>query len=168
MGEEPRGRYGYVPSPLLLLNPPARCRHHTAMPFPAPLPLAKQQSQTPAAFPQLHPHCGAGEGQKKETTTGEKGQGCLVYSPHLPGKGSSTHRRPPASRICIHRAAFEQGTHCTTGGKNCQEMQTTIAEWERIPALRDLSLSTSPLRNSSYDHTGHNNYSSYIFLTVGL
>lgn len=97
-----------------------------------------------------------------------KGQGCLVYSPHLPGKGSSTHRRPPASRICIHRAAFEQGTHCTTAGKNCQEMQTTIAEWERIPALRDLSLSTSPLRNSSYDHTGHNNYSSYIFLTVGL
>lgn len=77
----------------LLLNPPARCRDHTAMPCPAHLLLAKQHSQTPTAFP-LAPSLlwgWGGAAKRKHNHRGEvKGKGCLIYSPHLPVKGSSS------------------------------------------------------------------------------
>lgn len=98
------------PARSLLLNPPARCRDHTAMPSPAHLPLAKQHSQTPTALPLApSPLWGwGGAAKRKHNHRREvKGEGCLTYSPHLP----PAHESPPVSRICIHRAAFEQLHH---------------------------------------------------------
>lgn len=120
MGEEPRGRYGYVPSPFA--SPKSSCQmqgpHSNALLCSPPVSKAAQPNPHSSLSTGSIPAGGAGEGQQKRNTpTEEKGEGCLIYSPHLPVKGSSCTREP-SSLQNLYRAALEQGTRCTTGGKN--------------------------------------------------
>lgn len=138
MGEQPRGGYRYIPSPLA--SPKSSCQmqgpHSNAL--PCSLLLAKQHSQTPTGS---IPAVGLGRGSRKETQTQERSErgriSCL--QPPSPSEGLLQHRRAlqsPESAFtgqCLNReftAPLRRETLLRDVDHNCRRA------WEWRPALR--------------------------------